>query len=676
VVVGSIGSDLKMDYTAVGQSAHLAARMEQMAMPGSILMTGDALRLVEGHVQVKPLGPVNVKGMNERVEVYEVTGAGPARSRLQAAAARGLTRFVGRDAELDTLRQALERAQSGHGQVVAVVGEPGVGKSRLFWEFTQSHRTQGWLILKSSSVSYGKATAYFPIIDLLKAYFKIQDSDDHREIREQITGKLLTLDEALRPTLSAFLALLDVPVDDTAWQELDPPQKRRRTLDAVKRLLICESQVQPLMLVFEDLHWIDSETQALLDSLVGALTTAPILLLVNYRPEYQHGWGSKASYAQLRLDPLPPESADELLQTVLGTNPGLQPLKQLLIARTEGNPFFIEESIRTLVETKVLTGEQGAYNLVEAIESIQVPATVQALLAARIDRLSPEEKGLLQTAAVIGKDVPFVLLQAISDQSEPELRGGLSSLQAAEFVYEASLFPDLEYTFKHALTHEVAYGGILQERRRALHTRVVEAIEQLYPDRLIEQVERLANHASRGELWEKAVNYLHRAGNKALGRSATQEAIAYFEQALDVIKQLPEGKQAIEKAINIRVDLGPALISIEGFGATEVEDNYTCARLLCEQLGKTPQLFPVLWGLAKVREVRGELRGRGRIERATPETSGARTGTFVTLGSPPWKLGKFDSTRGVDCCPDAPRAGICAVRSTAAQAPCFPLRRP
>src|SRR5207249_9322840 len=330
VVVGAIGNDLKMDYTAVGQTVHLASRMEQMATPGSVLMTPDALRLAEGYVQVKPLGPVSVKGLTEPVEVYEVTGVGAARSRLQAAAARGLTRLVGRDAETEQLRKALEQARSDHGQVVGVVGEPGLGKSRLFFEFIHSHRTQEWLILESGSVSYGKATPYLPVIDLLKAYFKIQDRDDHREIREKVTGKLLTLDKSLEPMLPAFLALLDVTVEDEPWQSLDPPQRRQRTLDAVKRLLLRESQVQPLVLVFEDLHWIDSETQAVLDSLVESLPTARMLLLVNYRPEYQHSWGSKTYYSQLRIDPLPPASAGELLQALLGDDVSLLPLKPLL----------------------------------------------------------------------------------------------------------------------------------------------------------------------------------------------------------------------------------------------------------------------------------------------------------------------------------------------------------
>ena len=289
VVVRSIGSDLHMDYTAVGQTTHLAARMEQMAMPGSILITPAVLGLVEGFVQVKALGALPVRGLRDPVEIYEVTGAGVVRSRLQAAAARGLTRFVGRQPELETLQQALAQAHAGHGQVVAMVGEAGVGKSRLDYEFGHSHHTQGWLVLESASVSYSKATPYFPVVDLLKRYCHVEERDEPRTVRAKVTGQILTLDEALQATIPALLALLDALPADSPFLTLDPPQRRQRTLDGLKRLLLRESQVQPLLLVFEDLHWIDTETQALLDGLVESVPTARLLLLVNYRPEYQHG---------------------------------------------------------------------------------------------------------------------------------------------------------------------------------------------------------------------------------------------------------------------------------------------------------------------------------------------------------------------------------------------------
>jgi class 3 adenylate cyclase/tetratricopeptide (TPR) repeat protein len=594
VVVRAIDSSLHMDYTAVGQTTHLAARMEQIAKPGSVLITGETLRLAEEFVQVKVLGPVLVKGLTDHVEVFELVGASSTRTRLQALAARELTRFVGRQAEFEALRQALERAGSSHGQVVAVIGEPGVGKSRLVYEFIQSIHTHDWLVLESSSVSYGRATAYLPVCDLLKTYFQIDDRDEGRQIREKLTGKLLTLDATLGPTLPAFLTLLDVPAEDRHWQALDPAYRRQRTLEAIKHLLLRESQVQPLLLVFENLHWIDTETQAVLDSLIDSLPTARLLLLVNYRPEYQHAWGNKTYYTQLRLDPLPPASAEELLQALLGDDVGatdrspLQPLKRLLIERTEGNPFFLEESVPALVETGVLVGERGAYRLAKPLESMQVPATVHAVLAARIDRLPPEEKRLLQTAAVIGTEVPFALLQAIAELSKEELRRGLGHLQAAEFLYETSLFPELEYTFKHALTHEVAYGSLLQERRRALHAGIVAASERLYADRLTEQAERLAQHAFRGEVWDKAVAYGRQAGTKALAHSAFREVVVCSEQAFAALRHLPESRATQEQAIDLRLDLRNALWALGEL--RQMLDYLRESATLAEALGDQPRL--------------------------------------------------------------------------------------
>jgi predicted ATPase len=314
---------------------------------------------------------------------------------------------------MEQLRDALEQASRGHGQVVSVVGEPGVGKSRLVWEITRSHHVDGLRMLKVGSVSYGKATSYLLVIDLLKAYFKIEDRDELREIQKKVTSQLLTLEENLKPLLTPLLALLDVPVDDAAWEAIDPRERRSRTLVAVKQLLLREAREQPLLLIFEDLHWIDGETHAVLDSLVDSLPAARLLLLVNYRPEYNHAWGSKTYYRQLRIDPLPSKSADDPLSALLGSNAALDPLKKLLVERTEANPLFLEESVRVLVETKVLSGEHGAYRLARPIERLKIPATVQAILAARIDRLAPEAKRLLQAAAVIGKDVPIQLLLAI-----------------------------------------------------------------------------------------------------------------------------------------------------------------------------------------------------------------------------------------------------------------------
>ena len=407
-------------------------------------------------------------------------------------------------------------------------------------------------------------------------------------MREKVTGKLLALDEALKPHLVPLLALLEVAVEDERWMALDPAQKRLRTLDACKRLILREAQVQPLAAVFEDLHWIDSETQAVLDALVESLPAARVLLLVNFRPEYEHRWGGKTYYRQLRIDPLPPESADELLEALLGRDAALGPLKQLLVERTEANPLFLEESVRALVETAALAGERGAYRLTRAVEQLTIPPTVQAILAARIDRLGPETKRLLQAAAVIGKDVPMPLLLAIADGPEHEVRAELTHLQAAEFLYEVRLFPDLEYTFKHALTHEVAYQGVLHDRQRALHARITEAIERLAPDRVAEQVERLAHHALRGEVWDKAVGYLRQAGLRSTARAANREAIAHLEQALEALRRHPASRETTELTIDIRLELRNALLPLGE--RARIRDHLHEAEALARALGDQQRL--------------------------------------------------------------------------------------
>jgi tetratricopeptide (TPR) repeat protein len=520
----------------------------------------------------------------------------------KGAAGSNATRLVGRSSELDALRHAASQAEQRHGQVVGIVGEAGVGKSRLVHEAVRG--LEGWLVLASAGAPFMKDTPFFPVVELLKTLYRIEDTDTPAEVRQRVTHALPR--DVDPSTLAPILDLLRVlPLDD-AFRDVDASQRRKRTHDAVKQVFLAASTAHPLCLVMEDLHWIDSETQQVLDNVVNSITGLRVLLLVNYRPEYQHCWGSKTSYGQVRLDALPVESASELLDVLLGPDVGLAPLKRLLVKR--GNPFFLEETVRMLVETNALAGERGRYRLTHPIQALEVPPTVHAMLAARIDRLPAEDRHLLQLASVIGKDVPLALLKVVAEVPDDALRRGLEGLQAAEFLYEARVFPELEYAFKHALTHDVAYGSLLDDRRRALHAALVGAIERLYADRLDEHLEELAHHARRGALREEAVRYLRKAGDRAAARSAHREAIAFFEQTLSVLGGLPETPDTLAATVDVRIAQTNALLALRGVGSPEVDTPVRHAHALASSLGDRARLFNALWGLWFVHYGRGQYR--------------------------------------------------------------------
>jgi class 3 adenylate cyclase/tetratricopeptide (TPR) repeat protein len=587
-IVGlAVGNDLHTDYTVVGQTAWLASRLEHMARPGSVLTTIDTLRLADGYVAMKSLGSMPVNGLRDPVEVFEVTGAGAAQTRLQAAAGRGFTRFVGRDIEMEQLIRAQQLAGRGRGQIVAIIGEPGMGKSRLIHEFVHSHHTAEWLVLESNATAFGPATPYLPTIELLRHYFTISRHDTTESIHQKVTDKISALDPSLHETIPPLLDLLDALDSEHPFRSLDPIQHRHSTYQAVGRLLLSQNNIQPVVAVVENLHWNDALTIGLLNELVIASQKARFLLIVSYRPDYDDEWRNRPNYHRLRLDPLAGESLSDLLQFLLGSHPGLSALNSFLIERASGNPFFVEEIVRTLVDTGVLDGQRGSYRLVRPFSSIGVPPTVQAVLGARIDRLPFLEKRLLQEAAVIGYDVPFSLLQAISGLADEKLLGLLDHLQAVEFLYPTRLFPDLQYTFKHALTQDATYRGVLRERRREIHARVVYAIEQRYGDRLSEEIDLLAHHAVRGELHEKAVYYLRQAGAKAGSRSALVDARGWFEQALDVLKALPETQDTLEQAFEIRLELRSVLRQLGE--VRQMLEHLREAETIAEQLKDEPR---------------------------------------------------------------------------------------
>ncbi|MFM0552221.1 adenylate/guanylate cyclase domain-containing protein [Paraburkholderia sediminicola] len=633
VVVRSIRTDdLHTDYDPVGHTIHIASRMEGIAAPSSILVSESTHKLATGYFEFKALGATQVKGVPEPLVVYEVLGPGALRTRLQLSAYRGLARFVGRQIELDHLHAALEQAKEGRGQVVAVAGEAGVGKSRLFHEFKE--RSQGnRVLLETFSVSHGKAFAYLPLIELLKNYFQITARDDERQCREKVTGKALTLERSFEDLVPYLLYLLGIGERGSALAEMDPQIRRDRTIDAIIELLTRESRDQPIELLFEDLQWLDRETEAFLLSLIDRVANSRILLLVNYRPEYQPVWERAGHCSQLRLEPLGPAEAQGLLSALLGDDPTLMPLKQLILEKTEGNPFFMEEVVQTLVEEKSLLGDPGRFRIEHTPAALHIPTTVQGVLAARIDRLPVAEKDLLQALAVLGKEFSFSLVQRICDgpgaPADDALRELLARLEAAEFIFERPAFPEVEYSFKHALTQEVAGRSLLTERRSALHERAAQAIEALFSTRIADYWSELAHHYRLSGNVPKAVEYLHRTGQQALEHSAHLDAMRHLGAARELLEHLPDTPERAQQELTLLLSLGPALMAVRGYGAPEVVAAYTRALALCERIGETSKIFPVQLGLRTYYQLRAEYR-------TVIELGGRLLRMGRQLGKPAW----------------------------------------
>jgi class 3 adenylate cyclase/predicted ATPase len=598
--------ETQTEYTPIGHTVNLASRMQSLANAGSIIVSESTRTLVEGFFALRSLGPARVKGINEAVSVFEVTGLGPLRTRLEKSAGRGLSKFVGRNAERDTFRKAASLAKSGSGQVVAVAADPGVGKSRLIFEF-KSKANSDWTVLEAFSLSHGKGSSYLPIIEMLHGYFGITSADQSSVRRDRVTKKITELDPELETALPYLHALLEIEGDKEQLAGMDPQLRRARTLDSVARMLLSEARRHPLLLIVEDLHWLDQESQALLDRLVESMADAALMLLVSYRPEYSLRWGSKLNCQQVRLDALSHETAKEMLSAILGESPDLLPLKELIIETTGGTPFFMEETVQALFDEGALKRPNGSVKLVRPLASLRIPPTVQTILAARIDRLRNDEKNLLQTLAVLGREFVLSLARAVAGRSEEELERLISNLQLGEFVYEQPAISDVEYIFKHALTQEVAYNSILLERRKQLHEDVGQAIELLYPTSLDDHVAELAHHFSRSNNPAKAVKYLRIAGTQALARGALPQAVENFETALGLLRSFPRGALRDGLELGVLNALGTAYIAMRGYAAPEVGPVFQRARALCDKIGEPDQQFAMVFGNFAWRIVRGEM---------------------------------------------------------------------
>lgn len=605
VLVRAIHNDLSVDYDAIGPTVHLAARMEQMASAGSIYCTANVMRLAKGFVEAVSLGEVSVKGVRHPVELFQIVGHTSARTRWEVTAARGLTPFVGREGEAAGLQRALELASSGQGQAIAVKGQAGTGKSRLVHEFLQSPQLSDWMVLKTAAAPYLRGTPYLAISNLLRSWCGISEQASAAEARDRLSDALAALPAGSSTYLPALQSLLELPVEDSDWPTLEPAVRRQRMRSTVKDLFLRCAQNRPLLLWFEDMQWTDVETQEVVESLVEAMGASRLLVVLTCRPDYAAKWENSSRVTRVHLDPLLTDAADQLVRSLLGESAATAELRSLIVERTGGTPLFIEETVRTLMESGVLRARDGGYELTREIREIQIPETVQSVIAARIDSLSAKRKSLLQMASVIGSDIPITLLRDVVDIAGLELQNLLTELQSAHFLYETSNPTSTQWKFTHALIHEVAYGGLIAAKRQALHARVLRAMEAQHRDNRQDVIENLAHHALNAALWKEAVLYLRQAGDKAVELSAYREGGAFFESSLQALTHLAQDQERIREGIDIRLKLRPIFAATAEYD--RLEHCLAEAETLATSIDDRPRLAAINVARSFVHNWRGEL---------------------------------------------------------------------
>jgi class 3 adenylate cyclase/tetratricopeptide (TPR) repeat protein len=642
VIVGKIGDDLTMEYTAMGDTVNLASRMQSLAHPGTILVSESTHRLTEGYFGFRPLGEVEVKGKKQPVKAYELLGPGKAKTRLGVSVARGLTPFVGRRKELGHMLDCYEQARKGQGQVVGIVGEAGVGKSRLLLQMRETLPQDDYTYIEGGCFHYGDAVPYLPLLNILRYYFSIDEGEPEPSVKRKMKEKIGGLDRRLETILPPLHDIFSLRVEDEQYLKLDPPHKRERTFEAIRNLLLRQSQDRPLVLAVEDLHWMDKTSEEFLGQFITSLAHSHVLLLLLYRPEYSSPWTSRTCYSQIRVDELSLETSGEMVQAMLHEGKASPELRELILSRAAGNPLFMEELTRSLLDRGFVQRRNGSYVLTAKPSLIQVPETAQGIIGARIDRLDESLKRTMQVASVIGRNFSYPLLEGVLGAQE-DIKSHLADLQADEFVCEERMFPELEYIFRHALIQEVAYNSLLIKRRKEIHDRIGQAIESLYLDRLEEFYEVLAYHYSRSENPEKAFQYLRQSSIKTGARNSIIESVRLGREAIDLLNRMPQTDENKKRGIEMRLLLsGPlggtgqmpdALQMLEEGArlAEEVGDNRSLADL-CGTIGLS-YTFSGATG-----------RGVEYAERAFQAAD--RTGDVVLMATNMFELCQAYTTRG------------------------------
>jgi predicted ATPase/class 3 adenylate cyclase len=544
VVVGTLGNDLRVEFKAVGDTVNLASRVEGVAEPGATYVTDDTFKLTEGFFRFEALGEKEVKGKKEPVKVYRVIAPSTRRTRFDVSAERGLTPFVGRERELELLVDGFERVKSGRGQALSIMAEAGIGKSRLLYEFRKAVANEDVTFLEGKCLSYSRGEAYHPVVDILKSNFDIQESDGDLMIRENVKKGLQMLEADETSTLPYLLELLSVKDSGIDELSLSPEVRKDRIIAALIQIVLKGSEIRPLILAFEDLHWMDKSSEVSLKSLLDSIAGARVFLIFTYRPEYVHIWGGKSYHSQVNLNKLSNRESLLMVTHFLDTEHLESSLEEFILEKTEGIPFFIEEFLKSLKNLKVIKRKGNTYRIAKDIQTVTIPVTIHDLIMARVDSLPETAKGILQTGSVAGREFNHELINRVADQSEEKLLSNLSVLKDSELLYERGIYPKSTYIFKHALTQETVYDSLLLKRRKEVHEKIGGAIEQLYSDNLEEHASMLAYHYEQAEIRDRAIHYLTRAADRAKAIYANEEAIAFYRRAIEQVSKMRPGEAA------------------------------------------------------------------------------------------------------------------------------------
>jgi predicted ATPase/class 3 adenylate cyclase len=651
VVVGTLGNDLRVEFKAVGDTVNLASRMEDLAEAGATYVTEETFRLTEGFFRFEALGEKKVKGKEKPVNAYRVIGPSTRRTRFDVSAERGLTPFVGRERELELLVDGFERAKAGRGQAFSIMGEAGVGKSRLLYEFTKTIMNEDITLLEGKCLSYSRGIAYHPIIDVYKSSFNISESDKDDQIKDKVKNGLKQLKVTEAFTLPYLLELLSVKDSGIDKISMSPEARKARMMEGMIRIPLKGSEIRPLVMAYEDLHWNDKSSEEVLKYLLDSISGARILLIFTYRPEFVHTWGGRSYHNQVTLNRLSNRESLAMVSYLLGTEEIDRGLEELILEKTEGVPFFIEEFIKSLQDLKIIKRKAGKYSLSKDIKDPVIPSAIQDMIMARVDSLPEGARGVLQTGSVAGREFSHNLIERVMGVSETELLSHLSVLKDSELLYERGIYPQSTYIFKHSLIEDATYQSLLKNTRQKYHRKIAQVLEKHFPESVETQPEILAHHYTEAGYNEQAVGYWHRAGQHATQRMAYVEAINHLTKGLEVLMTLPDTLERARQELDMQITLGPVLMAVKGFSSLDMHRAYVRARELCQQVGETPHLFTVLHGLYRSYMYRAELQtARELAEQLFSLAQRVQDPAYLLeahrmLGWAMFKLGEMDPAR-------------------------------